>query len=203
MERVKTISCTVLLSSELLSPEESHILSLQLEGKSHLTASEIIALDLPAKNRVEALLQIEFLEEKQLRSLACDFVEHTLYIYEEQSPMYRHPRRCVEAARQYLAGASIERLQEAIKEAIPTVWRLERTAFAGAFTAGMAVLFLDYRDAAMMARMVANYTQRAIHYREWESRESDLELMFGRELGATWQLTCIAETMGSIKSTPA
>lgn len=196
MEQVKTISCTVLLSSELLSPEESHILSLQLEGKPHLTVSEIIALDLPAKNRVEALLQIEFLEEKQLRALACDFVEHTLYIFEEQSPMYPQPRRCVAAARQYLAGASIERLQEAIKEAIPAVWRLERTPFVGAFTAGMAALFLDYHDAAETARIVANHTQRAIHYREWERRESDLELMFGRELGATWQLTRIAETMG-------
>lgn len=195
MERAKTISSTVLLSSELLNAEDAHILDIQLGGRLQLTASEIIALDLPAKNRVEALLQSEFLEEKHLRALACDFAEHTLYIFEEHSPMYRHPRECVEAARRYLAGASIVELQKAIREAIPAVWRLEKTAFVGAFTAGMAVLFLDYYDAAETARIVANHTQRAIHYREWERRKSDLELMFRRELGATWQLTRIAEML--------
>jgi hypothetical protein len=195
MKRAKTISSTVLLNSELLSAEEAHILGIQLEGRLQLTSSEIIALDLPAKNRVEALLQSEFLEEKHLRALACDFAEHTLYIFEEHSPTYRHPQQCVEAARRYLAGASIMELQRAIREAIPAVWRLEKTAFVGAFTAGMAVLFLDYHDAAETARIVANHTQRAIHYREWERRESDLELMFGRELGATWQLARIAEIL--------
>jgi hypothetical protein len=196
MDRVKTISAYVLLSSELLSAEEAHLLSLQMEKRSLLTASEIVALDLPAKNRVEALLQIEFLGEKQLRALACDFAEHTLYIFEEHAREDRHPHQCVEAARRCLEGASIRGLHAAINKAIPAVWRLEKTAFVGAFTAGMAATFLDNHDAALMARLVANHTQRAIHYREWEGRESDLELMFGRELGATWQLARIAEMLG-------
>jgi hypothetical protein len=192
---MKTISSTVLLDSELLSAEEAYLLRFQLEKQPRLTASEILALDLPAKNRVEALLQREFLADKPLRALACDFAEHTLYIFEEYARGNRHPHQCVEAARRYIEGASIEELQRAITEAIPAVWRLEKTAFVGAFTAGMAVLFLDYQDAAVMARLVANHTQRAIHYREWERRESNIELMFGRELGATWQLTRIVEIL--------
>jgi hypothetical protein len=195
MGLVKTILGDVLLSSELLSTEEAHILSLQLEKRPLLTASEIISLDLPAKNRVEALLQIEFLGESHLRALACDFAEHTLYIFEEHAKGDRHPHQCVEAARRCLEGASMEGLQAAIREAIPAVWQLEKTAFVGAFTAGMAATFLDNHDAAVMVRHVANHTQRAIHYKEWESRKSDFEPMFGRELGATWQLARIAEKL--------
>lgn len=196
MERVKTISADILLRSELLSAEEAHLLSLQLENRPLLTASEIISLDLPAKNRVEALLQSEFLGEKRLRALACDFAEHTLYMFEEHAREDRHPHQCVEAARRYLEGASMKGLHTTINEAIPVVWRLEKTAFVSAFTAGVAATFLGNHDAAVMVRHVANHTQRATHYKEWESRESDLELMFGREMEATWQLTRIAEMLG-------
>jgi hypothetical protein len=180
-----------------LSVEEANLLSLQLEERPLLTASEIVSLDLSAKNRVEALLQVEFLGERQLGALACDFAEHTLYIFDEHARGDRRPHQCVEAARRYyLEGGSLEELNAAISEAVPAVWRLEKTVFVGAFTAGLAATFLDNHDAAVMVRHVANHTQRAIHYKEWESRESDLELMFGREIGATWQLARIVEMLG-------
>jgi hypothetical protein len=195
MDRVKTISVDVLLSSELLSIEESDSLRLQLEGRLRLTASEVIELDLPAKNRVEALLRSELLDDKQLRELACDFAEHTLHVFEEHAPRERRPLKCIEAARLFLAGESFENLKAAIKEAIPAVWQLHRTKFMSAFTAGLAVTFLDYQDAAEMALPVALHAQRAAHYKEWETRKSGLELMIGREKEATWQLIRIAEIL--------
>lgn len=195
MGRVRTIPASVLLSSELLSGEESHSLRTQVDGRLQLTAAEIIALDLPARNRAEALLQKEFLEEKHLRGLACDFAEHTLYIFEEHAPRERRPRRCLEAARLTLAGASLEELRAAIKEAIPAVWQLHGTTFMSAFTAGLAVTFLDYVDAAEMARPVALHSQKAAHYKEWECRKSNLDLMVGSEKEAIWQLARIIEVL--------
>jgi hypothetical protein len=184
-----------LLSSGLLCAEDSHILRIELSERLHLTPSEISSLDLPAINRVEALLRSEFLEETQLRELACDFAGHTLHVFEQHAPGDRRPHECVEAARLYFAGASLEGLQEAIKEAIPAVWRFDKTEFIGAFTAGLAATFLDYQDAAEMARVVALHAQRAAHRKEWESRESDLELIIGREKEATWQLTRIVKIL--------
>lgn len=195
MIQANTISSNVLLSSRLLSAEDSHPLSVELEERLQLTSSEIVSLDLPARNRVEALLRNEFLAEHQLRELACEFAEHTLHIYGEHSPKNRHPHQCIEAARQYLAGANIDRLQAAIKEAIPVIWRLEGTRFVGAFTAGLAATLLDYPEAAELARIVALHTQRAAHRKEWESRKSNLEPMVVREKEATWQLAYIVEKL--------
>lgn len=195
MDRVKTISVDVLLSSELLSVEDFGSLRLQLEGRIQLTAAEVIELDLSAKNRVEALLRGELLDDKQLRELACDFAAHTLYVFEEHAPRDHRPRNCIEAARLFLAGGSYEKLQAAIKEAMPAVWQLHGTKFTSAFTAGLAVTFLDYYDAAEMVQPVALHAQRAAHYKEWETRKSNLELMIGREKEATWQLVRIAKIL--------
>jgi hypothetical protein len=155
-----TVSPTVLLSSRLLSVEDSTTLSIELAQCPQLTASEIIGLHLSARNHVEALLRSEFLDERQLRELAYDFAEHTLHIYEAHAPRNRHPHQCVEAAWQYLAGASIEGLQAAIKEAIPVVWQFQGTAFVGAFEAGLATTLLDNPDAEELARIVALHTKR-------------------------------------------
>jgi hypothetical protein len=68
----------VLLISDLISNEETYPLIGALSHRPYLSAEEVIAPDLPAKNRVGALLRHEFLTERQLRELACDFVEHVL-----------------------------------------------------------------------------------------------------------------------------
>lgn len=195
MGRVQTISTALLLRSELLSIEESHSLKHQLEGRLQLTSSDIIELDLPAKNRVEALLQNAFMEDKQLRGLACDFAEHTLHVFEEHAPRDYRPRKCIEAARLYLAGGSLEGVQRAVKDAIPAVWLFEKTELVSAFVAGLAVTFLDFDDAGVMAKPVATHCQRATHRKVWESRKSDLELMIGGEKEALWQLSRILEVL--------
>jgi hypothetical protein len=72
---------------------------------------------------------------------------------------------------------------------------LDRTKFVGAFTAGLAATLLDYHDATKMARVVALYTQKAAHRKEWERRKSDLEILIEREREAVWQLERIVEKL--------
>jgi hypothetical protein len=194
-ELAKTIQTRVIFDSELISAEESYPLLIHFNSRQQITAAEILELDLPAKNRVDALLQYEFFGARQLRDLACDFIEHTLHIFEERSTGEHRPRRCVEVARLPLKGSEREKLQRTIEEAIPIVWQLAGTEFVGAFEAGLAATFLNYEDAAEMTRLVARHTQRAAHRKLWESRKSNLQPMTGREKEATWQLKRIVEML--------
>jgi hypothetical protein len=155
-----------------------------------------LELDLPAKLRVDALLRDEFFGERALRRLACYFAEHTLHIYAAREPYEDSVRRCLAAAQRYAAtAAGMDELQAAVKEAVPVVWRLADTPFVGAFEAGMVVTFLDYKDAAELARIVAAHTQRAAHRQAWESRQSDVEPMTAREEEACWQLRQIIRAL--------
>lgn len=196
---MKTISLDILLESELISKEESQSLSVKFASRPVFTATEILELDLPARNRVDALLRPEFLSERQLRELACDFAEHTLPIFESRAPRDRHPRKCLEIARLHLMSvSSSEEMQKAISEAIPAVWRFDKTEFASAFEAGLVTTFLDYEDAAELARIVAKQTQRAAHLYLWEQRKSNVEPMIGRELEACWQLKRIVKKLRGV-----
>jgi uncharacterized protein VirK/YbjX len=175
---VESISLNVLLNSDLISNEEFHRLVNTFAKRPQLSAIEIIRLDLPSKNRVEALLQTEFMREYQLRELSCDFAEHVLSIYESHALFDRCPHRCIELARLYLAGsANLKELQDAIKEAIPKVWTFERTECHSAFQAGLASTFLNHTDAADMARIIAAQAQKAAHSKEREKRRSNVEPM--------------------------
>lgn len=191
---IKTIPAQVILGSDLLSIEETAPLLRLFQSHPQLTAAQVLDLDLPVKNRVDALLRHEFLDERQLRELACAFVEHTLHVYEVSSLEDRRPRNCLEVARLWLKGAvSQDELQAVIAEAIRAVWRFEGTEFVGVFYAGFAATFLGGNDAGETARAVAIYTQRAAHREAWERRKSNLQLMLGREREATWQLRHIVK----------
>ena len=80
---MNTILLDVLLVSDLITNEETYPLIGAFSHRPHLSAEEVIALDLPSKNRVEALLRSEFLTERQLRELTCDFAEHILHVFED------------------------------------------------------------------------------------------------------------------------
>jgi len=195
--QVDTISVEILLNSDLITTEESHNLIERYVFRPQITAAEILGLDLPAKNRAEALLQPEFLNERKLRELACDFAEHALHIFELRAPEDRRPRRCLEVARLRLSGrASQQELEAAIRDARPSMWRFQMTEYKSAFEASYTVLWLDFEDAGMMARDVARYAQLAAHHQEWESRKSNTELMVNREKEASWQLRQIAKRLG-------
>jgi hypothetical protein len=86
----------ILLQSDLITPEESYDLIERFVRSPRITAAEILELDLPAKIRVEALLRQEFLSDSALRELACDFAEHTLYVFEAYAPADPRPHKCLE-----------------------------------------------------------------------------------------------------------
>lgn len=191
-----TISVAKLLDSDLITTEESYDLIERYVLNPQITATEILEIDLPAKNRVEALLQREFLPEKQLRELACAFAEHTLHIFESHAPEDRRPRRCVEVARLHCVGrASSEELEAAIRDARPSMWRFQAGKYESAFEASYAVLWLNYEDAAEMSRSVAQYAQRAAHHKARECRKNNVTPMLHREKEASWQLARIVEKM--------
>lgn len=197
MSQAKTISSNVLLSSELLSAEDSHGLSIELDERLQLTALEIIGLDLPTRNRVEALLRKEFLEEQQLRDLAFDFAERALRVFELYSPGDPRPRKFMEIARMYYAG---QESQEKLKSAFIEMWRaiegFNGLIYKSAFASGLAVSLLYSGETDIMARDVALWAQNSAHRKQWETRGSDFEPMFGRESEAAWQLKRIAKKFG-------
>lgn len=186
---MKTISVEKLLDSDLISTEESYSLVERSVLDPQITAVEILELDLPAKNRVEALLQPEFLSEIELRELACDFAEHTLPIFESRAPEDKRPRRCVEVARLHFSGrANFHELVAASKDARPSMWRFQRTEHRSAFEASYAVLLLEYECVDGMARSVARYAQLAAHHSAWEGRKNNVVPILNREREAAWQL---------------
>lgn len=193
---MQTIPLDILITSDLITNEEMYPLVGAFLHRPYLSAEEIIALDLPAKNRVEALLRHEFLSEKQLRKLACYFAEHVLHVFEELAPEDFHPRACVEAAQLYADGViGVELLRVALEKARPSMQRHRGTEHIGAFEVGWAVLLFDGEDAALMAQEVAVCAQRAAHRKAWESRKSNTEQILGREIEAAWQLELIVKQL--------
>lgn len=195
--QMKVISVEVLLKSALITTEETYSLVERFVRNPQITAAEILDLDLPAKNRVEALLQPEFLNEVRLRELACDFAGHTLHIFEAHAPGDYRPHECLSTA--FLLNAwgigSREQLQETIKEAQPSMWRLEGTEHIGAFEACRAALLIAGEDAARMAREIAVCAQIAAHRNVWEKRRSNTEPVIARETEAAWQLGQIVDRL--------
>lgn len=191
-----TLTSTVILSSELLSTEDSFALSIELKKHHKLTVSEIIELDLPARNRVEALLRKEFLKENQLLELAYTFVEHTLHIFEWYCPGDPRPRNFVKIARLYYSGnTSKERLHHAFIETWNSIERFNEGKYKAAFASGLAASLLYSGEADKVARDIALWSQNAVHLKEWEHRKSNFELMTGRQREAIWQLKQIVEKL--------
>ena len=193
---MKTISSNVLLSSELLSAEDSFGLSIELNQRLQMTTSEIMELDLPARNRVEALLQNEFLKGDQLRELACDFAEHTLQVFEWYCTSDLRPRNFVESARLYYAGKiSKERLKDAFIQTWNSIESFNEGRYKAAFASGLAASLLYSGEADKIARDVALWSQNAVHLKKWESRRTNLEPMTGKEREAIWQLKRIVKKL--------
>jgi hypothetical protein len=187
---VKTISVRVLLGSDLITPEESYDLIERFVLNPQITSAEILDLDIPAKNRVEALLQPGFLDESTLRDLACDFAAHTLHVFEAHAPNDHRPHECLRMAFLWNTRnlGTWRKLRETIRAARPAMWQFEGTEYIGALEACRAALMVGGEDAAPMAREIAVCSQIAAHRNVWESRRSNVEAMIEREIEAVWQL---------------
>ena len=160
---------------------------------------EILSLDLPAQNIAEALLRYEFLEEHQLLSLACDFAEHTLKVFEVRAPGDERPKQCIEVARQYISGsAGVNELEMALDGAEAACMRFFGTGYTGAFAALVALPLLT-GDAAHAAREIANASQIAAHrlvYEAHEEKQEPIGKITARTEEAEWQLERIKERLG-------
>ena len=55
------------------------------------------------------LQRSEFISEKQLHLLACDFAEHALHIYEDQYPGDNRPRNAIETKRAWVTGEATDK----------------------------------------------------------------------------------------------
>lgn len=194
---MSAIPLDVLLKSELISQEESYSLIINYSSRPLLTVNEVIELDLPAKNRVDALLQPEVLSAYKLRELACDFAQHTLHVFEAHAPKDYRPHECIAAARLLSSWGigSRESLREMLEEAQPAMQQFHRTEHVGAYEACRAALLLDADEAAWMAREVAICTQVAAHRFVWERRTNKCQPMIARETEAIWQLEKIVENL--------
>jgi hypothetical protein len=194
---VKTISVDILLRSELITSEESYSLIERFVRNPHITPTEILDLDLAAKNRVEALLQPEFLNVGTLRDLACDFAAHTLHVFEAHAPDDYRPHECLSTA--FLLNTwgigSWEELRKTINDARPAMRQFEGTEYVSALESCRAALLMGREDAARMAREVAVCAQVAAHRKVWESRKSNIEPMIEREKEAAWQLERIVRKL--------
>jgi hypothetical protein len=194
---VKTISVEILLKSDLITPEESYSLIERFVRNPQIAAIEIVELELPAKNRVEALLQPEFLNDSASRNLACDFASHTLHIFEAHAPNDYRPHACLATASLLNTRGlgSREQLQKIIREARPAMLQFEGTEHVGAFEACRAALLQGSSDGVRMTREVAVCSQLAAYRNEWENRKSNVEPMIAREKEAAWQLAQIVEIL--------
>ncbi len=75
-------------------------------GRPALTALEILDLDIPGADRLWAVLRNEFLSDRELRELACDFAESVIHIYERNCPGDDRPRNAINVARRFAHGSA-------------------------------------------------------------------------------------------------
>jgi len=104
-------------------------------GREALTAADIVNLvDIPALDKMFAILHPEFLTEQQAHYLACDFAETALPAFERLFPTDTAPRLAVEAKRAWIRGEiSDEELIAARAAARARVRELDTTRNTGEF----------------------------------------------------------------------
>jgi hypothetical protein len=108
-------------------------------------------MDIPAKDRLWAVLREEFLSEKTLQIAACDFAEHVLPVYENRYSDNNAPRHCIEVARRHIEG---EATDEELREAEAAACHAATTA-AAAYRAARAAAHSASADAIVAAYAAA------------------------------------------------
>jgi hypothetical protein len=78
-------------------------------GRPELTALDILDLDIPAEDRLWAVLRTDFFPEREIHELACVFAERAVAILERHDPDEKRPRAAIEAKRRWLHGEITDR----------------------------------------------------------------------------------------------
>jgi hypothetical protein len=137
-----------------LEPCEEYTLSRVRElwgDRERCTAADILRMDIPAKDRLWAVLREEFLPKRLLARAACDFAEHVLPIYEERYPDDNAPRHCIEVKRRHIGGKATDE----------ELW--------GAMTAADAAAAAAYHAAYHAARAAAHSAAYDSAEHEWQA----------------------------------
>lgn len=115
-------------------------------GRDTLSAGDIVALDIPAEDKLWALCHPEFLSDEQMHLLACDFAERVVHLCGADP----QPRAAIEAKRKWLRG-------EVSNEELVAAWDAARAARAAAWaTRDTRDTTWDAWDAAWDASAVAS-----------------------------------------------
>ena len=73
-------------------------------GRESITAIDICDMDIPALDKLWAVLRDQVIEVNDLHEIACRFAESTLINYESKYPDDKRPRLAIEAKRKWLQG---------------------------------------------------------------------------------------------------
>jgi hypothetical protein len=77
-------------------------------GRETLTVIDMLRLDIPAQDRLWAVLREDCVDDRTLRLFACDCAERVLPLYEAEYPDDDRPRKAIETARRYADGQATE-----------------------------------------------------------------------------------------------
>jgi hypothetical protein len=131
--------------------------------RERCTATDILRMDIPAKDRLWAVLREEFLSEKTLQIAACDFAEHVLPVYENRYSDNNAPRHCIEVKRRHIEGEATDKeLWGAMTAAAAAAAAAYHAAYHAARAAYHAARAASAADAAACA--AADYSAEC----EWQ-----------------------------------
>ena len=134
--------------------------------------------DCPVKDRLWVVLRKEFIDEKTLHLLACDFAENVLpiwYKYAAKNKYYNAPAWAIEVKRRWVNGyASTSSLAEAAETAVEASWAAEEEAeeasWAGAAAeAAAASRAVEAAEAAASRAVEASWAVEAAAARAVEA----------------------------------
>lgn len=137
------------------------IIKTLFNGKRALSATEILALDIPIEDRFWAVLRLFFFTEQNLRFMAAAFAESVCLIYRRNYPIDIKIPDAIKAARLYALNEITE------NEMIMAGNAVMATARAAAGTA-----YWEAKDAARDARAAAKAARNAARAAAWDAKNA-------------------------------
>ena len=151
-ENVKAVTIEQVLAWHPCAEYTEERIAELFAGRNALTAEDVAALDISAEDRIWALLHNEFLTDKQMHLLACDFAEAVVHLCGDDP----RPQAAIDAKRAWLRGeigdAELDASRDAMDAAMAAAWDAARdAAMAAAWDAARAASMAAARAAAWAA----------------------------------------------------
>ena len=133
-------------------------------GRNELSLLEILDLDIPHEDKIWVVLRKEFLSERDLHLLACDFAEYSLPIWEKWRPDDTRVRNAIAVKRKWINGDATDEELAAAGAAARAAIRAAAGSAAG--DAAWAAARDAIRDAAGAAARAAAWDAAWEHFLE-------------------------------------